>query len=167
MYVHVCRHAEAEPRSVTGRDIDRPLSREGHLQARYIAGQFGQAAPECRPRRVLASPAVRTMQTAQAIADELGLAVTTLEELLPCVPPGSVLEAVEWHARAAPVVMVGHNPSASLLVSMLLHGASAGARVASLTLRTGQMATIEFPDSIEPGRGHLLELRRYEPALAS
>ncbi|MCW5757888.1 MAG: histidine phosphatase family protein [Phycisphaeraceae bacterium] len=167
MYVHVCRHAEAEQRSVTGRDIDRPLSREGRLQARYLASQFGQASHDELPRLVLASPAVRTMQTAQAIADELGLPVTPLEELLPCVEPRATIAALDMGAHGSPMVLVGHNPLVSSLVSMLLHGPRSGERMTSIHMRTGQMATIGFPDWMLPGTGQLVDMRRYEPALAS
>jgi phosphohistidine phosphatase len=167
MHAHVCRHAQAEPNSVSGLDFDRPLTREGRLQARYLAGLMSGALPNERPRSVLASPAVRTQQTAQAIADELGLSITTLDELLPMCPAGAAIAAIERHSSAGPVLLVGHNPTVTAVVSILLHGPSAGVCMPGPTLRTGQMATIEVDAALTPGACRLVDLHRYEPALAS
>lgn len=165
MHVNICRHGQAETTSVTGRDFDRPLTREGRLQARYIAGVLSQAAPSQRPRKLIASPAVRTMQTAQTIADELGMAILSLEELLPACAASVALAAIESHGQGGPVLMVGHNPTVTALVSTLLQGRSAGVCMPGPALRTGQMATIEIGPSCVPGSGRLVELHRYEPAL--
>lgn len=167
MHIHVCRHAEAEPQSVTGLDADRPLTREGRLQARYLAGLLSTAQPAQQPRRLLASPAVRTMQTARAIADELGLSITTLDDLLPACPAGAAIAAIASHANGGPVLLVGHNPTVTAMVSILLQGPSAGVRMPGPTLRTGEMATIDVDDSITPGECRLVDLHRYEAALAS
>lgn len=167
MHIHVCRHAEAEPQSVTGLDVDRPLTREGRLQARYLAGLLSGTQPDWQPRRILASPAVRTQQTAQAIADELGLMITTIDDLLPSCPAGAAIAAIASHAGSGPVLLVGHNPTVTAMVSILLHGPSAGVCMPGPTLRTGQLATIEVDEGITPGACRLVDLHRYEPALAS
>ncbi len=167
MHVYVCRHAQAEPNSVSGLDVDRPLTREGRLQARYLAGLMSNTQPGERPRWVLASPAVRTQQTAQAIADELGLSITTLDDLLPMCPAGAAIAVIERHAEGAPVLLVGHNPTVTALVSILLHGPSAGVCMPGPTLRTGQLATIAVDEALTPGASRLIDLHRYEPALAS
>ena len=165
MQVHICRHGQAEPTSVTGRDLDRPLSRQGRLQARYIARILSGAPASDRPRTIVASPAARTTQTAQAAADELGLGIQTLDALLPCSTVGVVLEALQSTAGAAPVLLVGHNPTVTALVSVLLHGPSAGVCAAGPALSTGQIATIEVGNALMPGRGALVAMHRYEPAL--
>ncbi|UYV14154.1 MAG: histidine phosphatase family protein [Phycisphaera sp.] len=167
MQVQVCRHAEAESQSVTGLDVDRPLTREGRLQARYLAGLLSGTQPGLQPRRLLASPAVRTQQTARAIADELGLSITTLDDLLPTCPAGAAIAAIASHADGAPVLLVGHNPTVTAVVSILLHGPSAGVHLPGPALRTGQMATIHADQEITPGECRLIDLHRYEPALAS
>ena len=165
MHLNVCRHAEAEPTSVTGRDFDRPLTREGRLQARYLARVLSQASPGERPRKIVASPAVRTMQTAQAIADELGMSITTVDDLLPACPAGQALSVLDRQGPDAPVLLVGHNPTVSSIVSILLHGPSAGLCISGPALRTGQMATIEIDRECSPGEGRLIDLHRYEPVL--
>ncbi|MFI4917097.1 MAG: SixA phosphatase family protein [Phycisphaerales bacterium JB060] len=167
MHIHVCRHAQAEANSVTGQDIDRPLTRQGCLQARYLAGLMSGLMPSERPRRILASPATRTHQTAQTIADELGLPVTCLDILLPACPADAAISAIERHTHETPLLLVGHNPTVTAVVSILMHGPSAGLTLPGPALRTGQMATLSADDSIAPGRCRLLELHRYEPAMAS
>jgi phosphohistidine phosphatase len=167
MQIHICRHAQAEASSVTGLDFDRPLTREGRLQARYLAGLLSGATPQEQPRRVLASPAIRTQQTAQAIADELGVGITTLDELLPGCAAGAAIAAIERHCDRTPVLLVGHNPTVSVVVSVLLHGPSGSVSMQGPALRTGQMATIDVDADITPGACRLIDLHRYEPALAS
>ena len=167
MHVHVCRHAQAESNSVTGLDIDRPLTREGRLQARFLASHVSGLLPPERPRRILASPAVRTLQTAQTIADELGVGITTLELLLPACAASEAISALEDFSADAPVLLVGHNPTVTALVSILLHGVSAGLLMPGPALRTGQMASLVAEEGLYPGSCRLVELHRYEPALAS
>lgn len=167
MHVHVCRHAQAESSSVTGLDFDRPLTRDGRLQARYLAGLMSGLLPPERPRRILASPAVRTYQTAQTIADELGTGVTTLDLLLPACAAGEAIAALEEFSCESPVLLVGHNPTVTAVVSVLLHGVAAGMLMPGPALRTGQMASLVAPHGINPGDCELIELHRYEPALAS
>lgn len=106
------------------------------------------------------------MQTAQAIADELGISVSPLDHLLPSASPSLVLGTIQGLDDKASLLLVGHNPLVSSLVSVLLHGPSAGSSVAPVALRTGQMASIDFPHSAEPGVGRLLDMLRYEPVFA-
>lgn len=167
MYIHLCRHAQAESNSVTGRDFDRPLTREGRLQARYLAGLLSAQLPPERPRRIVASPAVRAHQTAQTIADELGLTVTTLDLLLPACAAGEAIATLEDYAGEAPVLLVGHNPTVTAAVSILVHGVSAGMMMPGPALRTGQLATLIAEDGVRPGGCRLVELHRYEPAMVS
>ncbi len=167
MHIHVCRHAEAEAQAFTGRDFDRPLTRQGQLQARYLASLLSHCPPENRPRRVVTSPAVRALQTAQTIADELGLAVTTLADLLPACHADVATDAIERHLEDAPLLMVGHNPTVTAIVSILLHGPSAGVHAPGPALRTGQMATLAIGDTLVPGECRLIDLHRYEPAMAT
>lgn len=167
MHICICRHGEAQPYAVTGRDLDRPLSRKGQVQARYLASLLssGEAAP--RVRRVLASPAARTMETAQAIADELGLGITALSELLPANSAGNAISAIERYGEDGAIVVVGHNPTMTATVSVLLHGPSAASAMVGPALKTGHMAVLDVSPNCLPGEGSLLGLHRYEPALTA
>jgi broad specificity phosphatase PhoE len=80
------RHGE-NPANLTGelscRAVDYPLTERGVTQADDLAGRLSRASVDCPPAPVAiyASPLRRAAQTAQIIADRLGLPVTTLEGL--------------------------------------------------------------------------------------
>ena len=143
------------------------LTRKGQLQARYLAGLLGSSEPVDRPRRLLASPAARTLQTAQAIADELGLGITSIEDLLPAHTAAVAIEAIERYREDERVVVVGHNPTVTAIVSVLVHGPSAGCCLPGPALKTGHMAIVDISAECPPGEGRLVGLHRYEPALAT
>jgi len=70
--LHVVRHAHAGQRSAwTDDDRSRPLSDRGEAQARGIADDLVPHAPQ----RILASPAVRCVQTVTPLAEKLDLQV--------------------------------------------------------------------------------------------
>lgn len=114
------RHAHADWPDYAGRDFDRPLTPRGLDDARATARAIHDAGHQ--PALLIASPALRTRQTAEIIAAELQL------------PPGSVrfveglynashrLLAAEARAAAAEaplVMMVAHNPGVSELARVL------------------------------------------------
>jgi broad specificity phosphatase PhoE len=84
--VWYARHGE-NPANLTGelscRAVDYPLTERGIAQARDLAERLSGASAGCSPApvAVYASPLRRAAQTAQIIADRLGLPVTTLEGL--------------------------------------------------------------------------------------
>ena len=95
------RHADAEDGHD---DAQRALTPKGRKQAARMAHWLGQHLP--RDFVVLASPALRTQQTAAA----LGVPVLTRPELYLAATPDSILQAAEFlvffrdfrKARAAP-----------------------------------------------------------------
>lgn len=78
MPVLLVRHADAGSRfDWPGDDRSRPLSERGLGQAASLAAELAPLAP----RRVLSSPFLRCTQTAQPLAERLGLEVEATEEL--------------------------------------------------------------------------------------
>lgn len=72
------RHAEpVSPATFDGGDFDRPLSARGRRQAASVARRLKSGGAT----EVLSSPLRRCMETAQAIAQELGLAVKVDQSL--------------------------------------------------------------------------------------
>ncbi len=75
------RHAEAvhpEPETALEiKEIDMPLTDRGHTQAKRVAARVAAR----KPHAVYSSPTKRTMQTAQAIAEALGLQIQSDERL--------------------------------------------------------------------------------------
>ena len=105
------RHADADP---GGPDLARELTPKGREQAARMAAWLRRHLPT--DFVVLASPAVRAQQTAQA----LGAAIRTEASLAPGAAPPAIVSA----ARAGPtVVVVGHQPDLGRAISSLLCGA--------------------------------------------
>jgi phosphohistidine phosphatase len=116
------RHAEAEDASGQGgdwtrRDMARELTTRGQTQAKATAKWL---APRLEKNTVfLVSPAVRTIQTAQA----LGAEFTPRPELAPGATAQAVLEVANWgRAPGSTVVVVGHQPTLGQVASLLMSG---------------------------------------------
>ena len=84
------RHAEAEDGTP---DLKRKLTARGEKQARQMAEWIKQHAP--KNLRIIASPAVRTQQTAQA----LGMPFSTDKRLGTDAGVPGLLAAVDWPDR--------------------------------------------------------------------
>jgi phosphohistidine phosphatase len=111
------RHAEAEDGSP---DLTRKLTARGHKQARRIADWLHAHLPDSA--RVLASPAVRTQQTAQALAALTQRKFKTVDALAPGAAVDDVLGAAGWPDGKGAVVIVGHQPTLGWVASQLLAG---------------------------------------------
>ena len=68
--------------------------------------------------RVIASPTVRTQQTATA----LDLPFETVRKIGPDACVSELIAAAGWPQSAEPVLIVGHQPSLGRLASLLLGG---------------------------------------------
>lgn len=113
MRVYLVRHAEALP----GQPDDlRPLSPAGAEQARLLAERLASVSPSV----VLSSPLLRARETAAAIAKAADAELVIDERLAPGASVASLLAAVE--GRAAPVVVVGHQPDCGEIVAELRGG---------------------------------------------
>lgn len=116
------RHAIAEDRSHTGRDEDRRLTGEGKRKLREVVA--GMCALELPVERVLSSPLVRAVETAEIVAEGLGLedGVDVAQALAPGAGSDAVFAALGEVGRASGIVLVGHEPDLSMLASTLLTG---------------------------------------------
>jgi phosphohistidine phosphatase len=110
------RHAEAEDGAP---DLERRLTAKGHKQAARVAEWLLQRLPA--KFAVLASPALRAQETAQA----LGAPLKTVAALAPGASARAVLEAAGWPDRKSAVVVVGHQPDLGPTAAYQLSGADA------------------------------------------
>ena len=115
------RHAEAEDASsADGADADlrRELTRQGRRDASRMAAWIKAHVP--KPWTVRASPARRTMQTANALVDD-----PYTESLL--APGGSVddvLRVIEHHrGQPSALVLCGHQPTLGAAALRWISGA--------------------------------------------
>ena len=110
------RHAEA---GEGGPDLERKLTSKGRKQAARMAEWLQQRLPS--KYAVLASPARRTRETAQA----LGVAFKTVAQLAPGASVEQILAAADWPERKKPVVVVGHQPDLGCAAAFLVSGEGA------------------------------------------
>jgi phosphohistidine phosphatase len=125
--VILVRHAHAEWPSWSGRDFDRPLTPRGEEDAARTAHELRQAGH--RPALLLASPALRTRQTAGIIAGILELAEGTLkfDDGFYNSTPATLAAALRHVTRNTDgcVMLVAHNPAISELARQLAGDRSA------------------------------------------
>ncbi len=107
------RHAEAEEGFP---DESRELTERGIRQAKE-AGQWLQRRLP-KDSRIIASPARRTQQTAQA----LGMDFETSNAIRPGASFASVLAESGWPDAKGCVVVVGHQPTLGQVAGLLLSG---------------------------------------------
>jgi len=123
MEIYVLRHGIAVNRGTPGykKDSDRPLTPEGEEKLHQIAKAM--LAMELKFDLILSSPYLRSKQTAQLVAAELDEEIT-LTDLL--TPDGNPLELIRELNDEKPqsVLLVGHEPYLSGLISVLVTGES-------------------------------------------
>lgn len=110
------RHAEAEDGTPGAPDDARRLTPKGRRQAKRIAAWLKKQLPD--GARVLASPARRAQETAQALTRR----VKVSRQLGSAADPQSVLKAVDWPGGGGTVVIVGHQPTLGQAAALAVTG---------------------------------------------
>lgn len=108
------RHAEAEDREDD--DLARQLTARGLKQAKSVGRWLQDHQP--KNLRILVSPAIRAVQTAEA----LGLEYEISQQLDPSATPSQLIAAADWPAGGGAVLLVGHQPTLGRLAGLLLVG---------------------------------------------
>ena len=156
MKLYILRHGIAVEPGTSGyeNDADRPITPEGERKLR----QIGEAmeALELSFDLILSSPYLRARQTAEVVAEVLKAGKKLeLSEVL--TPGGSTKKLVELLNRQAPrpesVLLVGHEPYLSGLISLLVSGKEAFTvvmkkgglcKLSTDSLKHGHCATLEW-----------------------
>ena len=105
------RHAKTETQHSGQEDWDRALEPRGQIDAPEMARRLRDR--KLKPDRVITSPALRALTTAQIFARELHLAATKLQqdERLYLASPKVIREVVrELGGEVQHLMIVGHNP---------------------------------------------------------
>ena len=110
------RHADAEDGVP---DASRKLTAKGEKQAQLMGQWLKANLPD--KFRVLASPAKRAQQTAQALAKTF----ETVKSIEPGADAMAVLAAAGWPDAKGAVVVVGHQPTLARVAAFLLSGTEA------------------------------------------
>ncbi len=157
MIIAIVRHGKAERDSASGSDADRVLQPRGHRQAAYLAGEL--AGRLRGPPILLASPYARARQTAEPLAPALQTALQFDERLESGQPASCAIEVIAQHGSPRGcLVLVGHNPQLSDLVSLLTRGP---VPQGDEWLRTGEAVVCRLDDWVQPvGAGVAIERLR-------
>lgn len=155
MNLYILRHGiAAEPDAQTfAKDADRPLTPEGKRKLGQVAGAM--EALELSFDLILSSPYLRARHTAEIIAEALK-ARKKLELSDSLTPGGSAKKLVDLlnHLQPTPesVLLVGHEPHLSGLISLLVSGDASFAVV----MKKGGLCKLST-DSLNAGRCAALE----------
>jgi phosphohistidine phosphatase len=107
------RHADAQDGEV---DMARALTAKGGKQAQQMAAWLHARLP--KNVRILVSPAVRALQT----ADALELEYEVIANIAPGAAGVEILSAAGWPDAAGTILLVGHQPTLGEAASLLLFG---------------------------------------------
>ena len=111
------RHADAAPvKNDSEPDSQRRLTGKGRKQAAVMAIWLERHLPDSV--RVLASPAARAQETAEA----LGRKIVTVPELAIGADAAQLLHIAGWPDSRHAVLIVGHQPTLGRAASLLLLG---------------------------------------------
>jgi phosphohistidine phosphatase len=153
MILYVVRHALAEDAAVGG-DEARHLTEAG--RQRTLKAAEGMRALGMEFDLILTSPLARAAETAELIATTyaIGLTPRVLMELATGITPGDAVAALAPYGRNDSVMIVGHEPQLSALISILLTGEPDAMH---LRMRKGGCVALELPaNRIQPGAAELL-----------
>jgi phosphohistidine phosphatase len=154
MNLLVVRHATAADKDEfarTGKSDDlRPLTPAGKREMREIARGIRTVVPEVDA--LATSSLVRAVQTAEIVGDAYDRTPVPVEWLRPEAPYEDFAQWARSHREKELVVIVGHEPHLSGLVSWLL----AGSKRALLELKKGAACLLEVDEAAGPSSATLL-----------
>lgn len=155
MILLLMRHGVAAERDATCYPDDdlRPLTARGRRRTRGVARGLATLKP--RITQVMTSPLRRAEQTARIVADVLGVGAKKILKsaaLAPDRPPRDVLG--EWPSSSdrTVVLLVGHEPHLSRLLSLLITGQDDAAH---FFFKKAGIACVQCPARPTPGSATL------------
>jgi phosphohistidine phosphatase len=143
--LYFLRHGDAGSAGAMNDDA-RELTGEG-IAALTAAAPLWRRL-NLRPDVVLTSPLPRARRTAELFCDAVGGSPLTDDRLRPGASWGEMARAMSAHRDARRVLFVGHEPDLSGAI-VELTGA------ASVRMRKGGLACLEFYGTPEPGGGEI------------
>lgn len=124
MELYILRHGDAGPNAATsGSDDARVLTDNGRAGIERLATFLAAANLEA-PSLVIDSPLPRAKETAEIVKQQIapGARTVTTHALLSGDPLKMIAEIAGHHAEHRTVLVVGHEPLLSMLVSYILSG---------------------------------------------
>ena len=151
MNLFILRHGiavERDPSSFPD-DSKRPLTLKGEDRIRLVCDAIREM--DISFDQILSSPFLRARQTADIVASELNLRTVLgfRDELKPGADFKALIRRINL-LRPAPenILLVGHEPDLSLLISQLISGQSE----TLVDLKKGGLAKLEIKERLRPAR---------------
>ncbi|MFQ5592581.1 MAG: phosphohistidine phosphatase SixA [Anaerolineae bacterium] len=133
MRLYFLRHGLADRSEWFGPDFERPLTHKGKVRMTREAETIAELGFDLDA--IITSPLARAYQTAEIVADELGMRDSLVEDkrLAPGFEPEDLAEIVQEYAGAASLMLVGHEPDFSETIGYLIGGGEVVSKKGSLT----------------------------------
>jgi phosphohistidine phosphatase len=150
MTIYLLRHGIAEPAGPGGDDAGRALTEDGRKKLRAVLKLARSAG--VRPERILTSPLLRAVQTAELAGEVLGCGTRPAPSgaLAPGGEAAEVWREIRSHRDAGSLLAAGHEPQFSQLAAYLL-----GAPEALVDFKKGALVAIEVDPSAARPHGVL------------
>lgn len=144
MQIYILRHGIAEEGKAGQADSDRRLTPEGKEKLRRTLACARRAG--VRPDLILSSPYKRALETAALAQEELEVKPPILKTnvLVPMERPEKVWNEIRLQKDEGQIVLAGHEPQLSSLVSYLT-----GSPGANVEMKKGAIARIDV-ESLGP-----------------
>ena len=142
MRVYFLRHGKSVDAAVWRADDGvRPLTEEGFELMRLEGARM--RALKIRPDVIVTSPLTRAQQTADVVAEELGLTDVLVEDerLAPGFDRDDLVGIIDAHPGAETMMIVGHEPDFSSTMSTLMGGGR-------LQLKKGGLGRVDIVERV-------------------
>jgi phosphohistidine phosphatase len=144
--IYLLRHAHAGDRDTwQASDDERPLTEKGQRQSERIGRAL--ASIEFRPEAIISSPKARAAQTAELVAEALGMTVQLDDRLAEGFTLGA-LESLLQETDLSRPLLVGHDPDFTTLLSVLCDAPG-------VEMKKGALARIDATRPLHEGAGIL------------
>ena len=145
MEIYFLRHGDAADAPPGGSDAERELTEKGHRQAAKVAGWL--AANRMAFDYIICSTRTRARQTAEPVAEALGMQIITDGRLSGGqLTVAALAELIEEFGAPERVLLVGHEPDFSDMVEELTGGA--------IDMKKGALAAVSCYE-VSEGEGML------------
>jgi phosphohistidine phosphatase len=117
--LHLLRHAHAgDPMKWKGADFDRPLSTKGRAQAERLGSLLARV--DFKTDAILTSPKVRALETAELVAERIGVKPILEDRLAETVTLADLEQILTSAGNPSRPIIVGHDPDFSELLALLV-----------------------------------------------
>jgi phosphohistidine phosphatase len=137
MKLYFLRHGIADWPNWKDDDDKRPLTPDGIEKMKAEAKTIKRLKPELD--LILSSPLPRAKQTAEIVADKLGMKVHIAPSMAPGFNATKLAGLIKEHSKAESIMFTGHEPDLSTIISRLIGGGR-------IVMKKGGLARLDFED---------------------